>query len=274
MPRPRLRDLGITIGTLPTGPLNAITDARPLAVKQRTLVAEGDHGSIAIFPAPHQYFYPLDFAENFKFAWFGRGYGKLPAGFVFGIRQPPDGDKRWVPWFDAPANKEHHLAIFYLLSSGDGEQALQEVARYTHGDRFAELPGYRTFTSHYHVEHTQDFLDRQKNQQITGIPNGLETPGFITKFKDTGVDPAKVGGPIDGASGWLERRGVCGHRGQVHSALTPAVEITRDHLAISSCSASQRARSAGAGTKTVGFVSQTLPSIAGIVLLRKNAASE
>jgi hypothetical protein len=176
------------LGNKQSAAIGSITNARTLAVKQRTLVAEGDHGSIAIFPAPHQYFYPLDFADNFHFNWFGRGYGKMPAGFGFGIRQPPDGDKRWVPWFDAPANKEHHLGIFYLISAGDGAQALQEVARYTHGDRFAELPGYRTFTSHYHVEHTQDFLDRQKRQQTTGIPKGLEAPGFVTKFKDTGVD--------------------------------------------------------------------------------------
>lgn len=120
--------------------------------------------------------------------WIGNDYSKMPAGFGFGIRQPPEGDKRWVPWFDAPANREHHLGVFYLLSPGSGEQALNEVARYTHGDRFVELPGYKTFTSHYHVEHTVDFLDQQKQQKTTGIPEGLETPGFITKLKDTGVD--------------------------------------------------------------------------------------
>lgn len=176
------------LGKKHSASVDSITNARPVAVKQRALVAEGDNGSIAIFPAPHQYFYPLDSADNLQFTCFGSGYGKMPGGFGFGIRQPPDGDKRWVPWFDAPANKEHHLGIFYLLSSGDGEHALQEVARYTHGDRFEELPGHRTFTSHYHIEHTQDFLNRQKSQQTTGIPKGLETPAFITKFKDTGVN--------------------------------------------------------------------------------------
>ncbi|MGC3959931.1 MAG: hypothetical protein QM813_18990 [Verrucomicrobiota bacterium] len=169
-------------------PINADTSARSLAVKHRTVVAEGVNGSIAVFPAPHQYFYPLDFAENFSFNWFGSGYSKMPTVFGFGIRQPPDGDKRWVPWFDAPANREHHLGVFYLLSLGDGEQALNEVARFTHGDRFEELPGYKTFTSHYHIEHTVDFLDRQKQQKTNGIPKGLEVPGFITKLKDTGVN--------------------------------------------------------------------------------------
>jgi len=165
-----------------------MTKARPLAVKQRTVVAAGNNGSIAVFPAPHQYFYPLDFAENFQFNWLGSGYSKMPEGFGFGIRQPLHGDKRWVPWFDAPANQEHCLGVFYLLSTGDGEQALKEVASYTHDDRFKELPDHKTFTSHYHIEHTLDFLDRQKKQNTDGIPKGLETPGFVTKFKETGVD--------------------------------------------------------------------------------------
>ena len=176
------------LGRLQSAAINSRTPAQPLAVKQRTVVAEADHGSIAIFPAPHQYFYPLDFAENFQFTWFGSGYSKMPAGFGFGIRQPPDGDKRWVPWFAAPANTEQHLGVFYLLSPGNGEQTLKEVARYTHGDRFKELSGYKTFTSHYHIEHTLDFLNRQKEQKTDGIPRGLETPGFITKFKNTGVN--------------------------------------------------------------------------------------
>ncbi len=168
--------------------VNTNSPAAPLAVKGRALVAEGKHGSIAVLPAPHQYFYPLDFANNYGFAWHGRDYSKMPKGFGFGIRQPPDGDKRWVPWFDAPAGTEQHLAVFYFLSPGNGEAALQAIARYTHGDRFVEVPGYKTFTSHYHIEHTLDFLHRQKDQGTNGVPRGLETPGFVTKFKDTGVN--------------------------------------------------------------------------------------
>lgn len=162
--------------------------AKPVAVKYRTMIAEGANGSIAVFPAPHQYFYPLDFADNFKFTWFGSGYSQMPAGFGFGIRQPLEGDKRWVPWFDAPAETEQHLGVFYLVSAGNGETALKEVERYTHGDHYPELPGYETFTSHYHIEHTLDFLNRQKKQNTNGVPRGLESPGFVTKFKEAGVN--------------------------------------------------------------------------------------
>lgn len=176
------------LGKLQSAAVEANAKARPLGTKLRTVVAEGPNGSLAVFPAPHKYFYPLDFAENYQFNWFGNGYRKMPAGFGFGIRQPLEGDQRWVPWFDAPAGREHHLGVFYLLGTGNGEQTLKEVARYTHGDRFKELSGYKTFTSHYHIEHTLDFLDRQKAQNTSGIPQGLEMPGFVTKFKDTGVN--------------------------------------------------------------------------------------
>ena len=50
------------------------------------LATKGKGGSLAIFPAPHQYFYPLDFANNYGFTWHGSGYSKMPAGFGFGIR--------------------------------------------------------------------------------------------------------------------------------------------------------------------------------------------
>jgi D-aminopeptidase len=51
-PRPRARDLGVTVGVLPTGPLNAITDVAGVRVGQVTLAA-GDSintGVTAILP--------------------------------------------------------------------------------------------------------------------------------------------------------------------------------------------------------------------------------
>ncbi|MDX2972203.1 P1 family peptidase [Kribbella solani] len=37
----RVRELGITVGTLPTGPLNAITDVPGVRVGQTTLTGDG-----------------------------------------------------------------------------------------------------------------------------------------------------------------------------------------------------------------------------------------
>ncbi len=162
--------------------------AETLAVAGRTIVANGDAGSLAVFPAPHQFFYPQDEAYNLQFVWHGWNYRQLAPGGGFGIRQSDLGDKRFVPWFNAPPGTEQRLGIFYLLTRGDARQALDAVARYTHGDRYKKLPGQLTFTSHYHVEHSKNFLEKQKQQQTNGIPRGLEVPGFVKTFKARGAD--------------------------------------------------------------------------------------
>jgi hypothetical protein len=159
-----------------------------LAVRHRAIVAESGGGSVAVFPPPHQYLYPLDFADNFQFVWHGRGFPGQGDDRGFGVRQPPEGDKRFVPWINAPPRTEQHLGVFYLLSAGGADQAIEQVRAFTHGDRFKKLEGHLTFTSHYHIEHTLDFVRKQREQQTDQIPRGLEEPGFVKTFKARGVD--------------------------------------------------------------------------------------
>lgn len=159
--------------------------ASALAVRHRTVVADTGLGAVAVFPPPHRYFYPLDFANNFRFTWQGRNYRGLVPESGLGIRQPLAGDNRFVPWFNAPPNTKQRLGFFLLLAA-KSSTAIDEVKRFTRGDRFKPLPGYKTFTSHYHVEHSLDFIDRQQDR--SGIPAGLENPGFRQVFTNLGVD--------------------------------------------------------------------------------------
>ncbi|HKY46228.1 MAG TPA: P1 family peptidase [Pyrinomonadaceae bacterium] len=73
--RPRARDLGITVGVLPTGPLNAITDVEGVLVGHTTLI-RGDNirtGVTAILPHNGNLF-----REKVPGAVFvGNGFGKL-----------------------------------------------------------------------------------------------------------------------------------------------------------------------------------------------------
>ena len=73
--RPRLRDLGVTVGALPTGPLNAITDVDGVRVGQTTIV-RGETvrtGVTAIFPHPGNLF-----QEKVAGAvYVGNGFGKI-----------------------------------------------------------------------------------------------------------------------------------------------------------------------------------------------------
>src|SRR5690606_25859071 len=83
-------------------------EAANLAVKYRTIIGQGRQGSLAVFPPPHQYFYPLDNCYNFEHTWFGTGYGGLE-GYGIGIRHELLGDRRWVPWFNAPPDTQQRL---------------------------------------------------------------------------------------------------------------------------------------------------------------------
>ena len=158
-------------------------------VRNRAIFAEGnDGGTLAIVPPPHRYFYPLDEVNNLGSTWFGRDYRDLKDQIGFGIRQPIDGNRRWVPWVNAPVDSKQEMSVFYLLSSGDAPKALDETLAYTRGDTYKPLPGTQTFSSHYHVEHTIDFLNRQKNQKTTGVPDGLQEPQFVQRMKAMGVN--------------------------------------------------------------------------------------
>ncbi|GAA2827126.1 P1 family peptidase [Kribbella solani] len=67
----RVRELGITVGTLPTGPLNAITDVPGVRVGQTTLTGDGvNTGVTAIVPDGYAGMLPAAIAV-------GNGYGKL-----------------------------------------------------------------------------------------------------------------------------------------------------------------------------------------------------
>lgn len=161
----------------------------PRALRFRTVAAEmPEGGTVAVFPPPHRFFYPLDFADNFGFNWFGRDYASAPKGDGWGIRQPPEGDGRFVPWVNAPPKSMQRFGAFYLLSTEGATAALAAAQRYTHSDRYVPLPGYKTFTSHYHIEHALDVLKRQSLASSQEIPTDLISPGFVRVFRNTGID--------------------------------------------------------------------------------------
>lgn len=155
------------------------------AVKYRTIVGSTTAGSLAVFPAPHQYFYPLDEAFNLKFTWHGRNYRKMIDGYGIGIRQDLFGDRRFVPWFNAPPGAAQRLNFFCLLNKGDAQAALADVKRFTNNDAYPKLPGYKTMSSHFHNEFVMSVV-------LAGKPVP-DTPNFIKVFKQTGVDIVHLG---------------------------------------------------------------------------------
>ena len=190
-----------SFGPLKAVPADSIGQPRHLAVRGRAIAAQFKGGSIALFPPPHRYFYPLDFSSNLKNIWMGPNYDKQPFPFGFGIRHDARGDNRYVPWFNAPPGTAQEMGLFLLLSDGSGDKALRDVARLTRNDRFAPLPGHAVFASHFHVEHTRELLNAQEKSGESGtqtgrlpsggeyrIPQRLKNPGFVRVLRDQGVD--------------------------------------------------------------------------------------
>ena len=164
---------------------NDADTSQNVPVKYRTIIGENSTGSLAVFPAPHQYFYPLDEAFNLKFTWYGSNYRKLVPEYGIGIRQDPMGDNRFVPWFNAPPKTAQRLNFFCLLSSGNAGQALTAVKKFTNSDAYKPLLGYKTMSSHFHNEYVMNVL-------LPGKPSP-DTPNFVRVFKDHGINIVHLG---------------------------------------------------------------------------------
>jgi len=148
----------------PAGEMTAV------AVRLRTIMAEGESGTIAMFPPPHAWFFPRDRTDNLKFMQVG--------ALGFGLRQDPAGGGAFVPWIDAPTGKTQRMDFFLLLSPENAEKTLARVAEYTHSDSFKPLKGYQTFTSHWHSRLTVAEMAGKKNV----------TPEFVAVMKQMGVN--------------------------------------------------------------------------------------
>ena len=172
-------------GQLQTVSASRSDNSKNVEVKYRTIIGDTKAGSLALFPAPHQYFYPLDEAYNLKFTWYGSNYMKMIPGFGIGIRQDPLGDKRYVPWFNAPPGTKQRLNFFCLLSTDKAGSALEDVKKFTHNDSYVPLPGYKTMSSHFHNEFTM-------NVALKGIPIP-EKPEFVDVFKKAGINIVHLG---------------------------------------------------------------------------------
>ncbi|MBV6642682.1 MAG: hypothetical protein KI791_18330 [Cyclobacteriaceae bacterium] len=173
-----------TDGQLRTsGPLQ--TGSKNLEVKHRAILGSQQTGNIAVFPPPHQYFYPLDEAFNLEFVWHGQYYRDFYPGYGIGIRHEPKGDLRYVPWFNSPPGTKQRLNFFVLISEEEAPKTIENVKDYTRGDEYKPLPGYKTFSSHFHNEFIMKVV-------LAGKPIP-PNPEFVDVFKSMGVDIVHLG---------------------------------------------------------------------------------
>ena len=85
----------------------------PVQARYRTLALRAAGGSVAVFPAPHQYFFPRDFTSNLGYVWHRAWRGRV----ALGIRQLRDENWQYYPWMNAPPGRPQRMGVFFLLSS-------------------------------------------------------------------------------------------------------------------------------------------------------------
>ena len=147
-------------------------------VRYRALATSAGQGSVAAFPAPHQYFFPRDFTSNLSQNWHRSWRGAVSLG----IRQIRDTNWRFYPWANAPPGSRQSLSLFLLLGDGSPEAVLEDALRYTNRDVFPALEGFQTLASHFHLAYT-----------VQALEHGMDwTPPFKTVLRDMGVNAAII----------------------------------------------------------------------------------
>lgn len=147
-------------------------------VRYRAMATAAGTGSVAAFPAPHQYFFPRDFTSNLSQNWHRSWRGKVSLG----IRQVRDTNWQFYPWANAPPGTDQSLSVFLLASSSQPEDVLEDALRYTNRDRFAALDGFKTMASHFHLAYT-----------VQALEHGMDwMPPFKPVLQEMGVNAAII----------------------------------------------------------------------------------
>jgi hypothetical protein len=153
-------------------------EREPVKVKYRTLAFKLAHGAIAVFPAPHQYFFARDYTTNMGYLWHRSWRGEI----ALGVRQLPDDNSPYYPWMNAPPGTTQRMSVFFLLDDRAPRAVLDDVLHYTHFDRFVPLAGFKTVAPHWHYAYTVQAMEKGVDWE----------PPFKPVLKAMGVDAAII----------------------------------------------------------------------------------
>jgi hypothetical protein len=158
--------------------------------RNRLEILEPGAGSLAVFPAPHRFFFARENEVNLGYVY----YRKDSTGsFSLGVMQPEHGEG-YNPWgvtdevwkrrsgvarqqtlnyalYNAPPGTMQHMPVYYYLSAGDSHATDEAVLKYTHDDTYKPVAGFKTVTGHFHLELNEMVRDRgTADFQPTWVP--------------------------------------------------------------------------------------------------------
>jgi len=184
------------------GALN--NDPVALRARNRLLIASRhDAGSLAVFPAPHKFFWAREIELNLGYVYYRKD---SETSYSIGIRNNereemyrPYGysDEVWerrqrqarsfalgnFALFNAPPGTQQRMAIYFYLSPEGETETRQSVMAFTHGDKYKALPGYQVAVSHFHTHF---------NEQISDAGSLDFQPPWIPTFRAMGINIAMM----------------------------------------------------------------------------------
>jgi hypothetical protein len=174
------------------------TDEVALKARNRLAIVETGGGSVAVFPAPHKFFFAREIETNLGFVY----YRKTSDGsFAMGVRQA-DREEPFKPagvsdavWdrraresrhdinnfalYNAPPRTWQRMSVYFYLSATNGKATQERVLAYTHDDQYKPLPGFKVMTSHFHMHF---------NEQLTDAGTMDLHPTWLDVFRGLGIN--------------------------------------------------------------------------------------
>jgi hypothetical protein len=111
-----------------------------LRARNRLAVAEGNHGSIAFFPPPHQFFSARELEVDQVYVWFRKDSEKtLSVGICQGESAEgynPVWIEKGFSLYNAPPGTLQRMPVYFYVSPDNGTASRDSVMAFTHGDQF------------------------------------------------------------------------------------------------------------------------------------------
>ena len=174
-----------------------------LRARNRLEILDAGGGSLAVFPAPHKFFFARENEVNLGYVYYRKDNA---TSFSLGVMQPERGEG-YAPWgvsdaewkhrvstsreevenyalYNAPPGTMQRMAIYYYLSPDGNRLAQQAVLAYTHNDVFKPVPGFKVVSGHFHMDLNEMLRDRESLDYH---------PSWVPVFRGIGINIVYLG---------------------------------------------------------------------------------
>lgn len=208
--KPRLRDLGITIGTYPPGPLNAITDVPGVQVGQVSLIEDSPNvvrtGVTAIIPRP-------DIHRDYAFAGFHSFNGI--------------GEMTGLPFLEEIGSLTSPILLTNTNQVGQAHTALSRYGTRKHGGLAFKLPVVaETYDGWLNDIHSFPLREEHFFEALESAHSGPVAEG------STGGGTGMIGYEFKGGTGTASRQTTLFGRDYTVGALVQTNHGWRSHLCV------------------------------------------